>query len=40
MAKGDPGFTPILGRPALELFPALKLSTEVMELRESANQES
>jgi glutathione S-transferase len=29
MAKGDPGFTPILGGPAPELFPATKLSIEV-----------
>ena len=40
MAKGDPGFTPILGGPAPEHFPATKLSTEVEKLRESANQES
>jgi len=40
VAKGDPGFTPILGGPTPEHFPATKLSTEVEKLRESANQES
>jgi hypothetical protein len=40
ITKGDPSFTPMLGRPAPELFRATKLSTEVEKLRESANQES
>jgi hypothetical protein len=35
MAKGDPGFTSILGAPALELFPVVKSSIELAELGES-----
>jgi glutathione S-transferase len=37
MAKEDPGFTSMLGGPALELFSATKLSTKLVELGESAN---
>jgi glutathione S-transferase len=39
MTKGDRGCTPMLGGPAPKLLPAMKLSTEVKKLRESANQE-